>query len=204
MLGNVRILTAESEIGRSDVTHCPITNDTRGVLKMKPLLLIAIVAIIAVSLVVIYDLNGHSLDFKDRQVVLVVSDSMDGDEHDFAIGSFPANTLVMIEHVPENEIRFLRVGQVISYYDDSILVHHRITQVNDDSFYVKGDNGHSVDKVMFGDVNGVVVGTNSWMGSILGWLSSNFFLFLAIMFILCCAIILRCTLGSKSDKEAGS
>ena len=163
-----------------------------------------VVCVSAIGLFTIYDLNGGSFDLSDRQLLLIVTDSMDGDVTEYEVDSFPANTLVMVEHIPEHEIRFLRVGQVLSYHDGSTLVHHRIIQVNDDSFYVKGDNGHSTDKVMFGDVNGVVVGANSWMGSILSWLSSNFLLFLGIMFLLCCAIILRCTVYSKPDEEVQS
>ena len=141
------------------------------------LLLLACACILILSTYVVYDLNGNSMDFSNRQMVLVVSDSMDGDEDRYEVDSFPANTLVMIEHVPDNEVRFLRVGQILSYHDGPTLIHHRIIQVNDDSFYVKGDNGHSTDKVMFGDVNGVVVGTNSWIGGILSWLSNNFHCF---------------------------
>ena len=151
--------------------------------------------------VVVWDLNGDSFDLRDREVVLVVTDSMDGDNHEYDIGSFPANTLVMVEHLPLNEIRFLRVGQVISYYDDSLLVHHRIVQVNSDSFYVRGDNGHSTDKVMFDDVNGLVVGTNSWLGSILSWLSDNILMFLTAMFVLSVGLIGIHFYIQKPDEE---
>jgi hypothetical protein len=171
-------------------------------MQIRALIAIAVaVCIAAVGLFTVYDLNGGSFDLSDRQLMLIVTDSMDGDVTEYEVDSFPANTLVMIEHIPDHEIRFLRVGQVLSYHDGPVLVHHRIIQVNDDSFYVKGDNGHSTDKVMFSDVNGVVVGANHWMGSALAWLSDNFLLFLGIMFVLCCAIILRCTLGSRPDEE---
>jgi len=165
------------------------------------LLLIACVCMIVAGVSVVYDLNGNSMDFSNRQMVLVVSDSMDGEEDRYDVDSFQANTLVMIEHVPDNEVRFLRVGQVLSYYDGSTLIHHRIIQVNDDSFYVKGDNGHSTDKVMFGDVNGVVVGTNSWIGSILSWFSNNFLLFLGAMFALSIVLILCYVRSTRPERE---
>ena len=47
---------------------------------MRPLTAIAIVAIIAISAVAFYHFNGDSFDITDRQLVLVVTDSMDGDE----------------------------------------------------------------------------------------------------------------------------
>ena len=162
--------------------------------------LIACACFLLISACVVYDLNGSSMDFSNRQIVLVVSDSMDGEEDRYDVNSFPANTLVMIEHVPDSEVRFLRVGQILSYYDGSTLIHHRIIQVNDDSFYVKGDNGHSTDKVMFSDVNGVVVGTNSWIGGILSWLSDNFLLFLGAMFALCTVLILCYVRSTRPER----
>ena len=164
------------------------------------------IAILACALIVIscafllYDLNGNSLDLSDREMILVVSNSMDGEENRYEVDSFPANTLVMIEHVPDNELRFLRVGQVISYHDDAHLIHHRIVQVNDDSLYVRGDNGHSTDKVLFSDVNGVVVGTNSWVGQAVSWLYNNFLLFLCVMFVLFSIFIIIAVRSSNSEK----
>jgi hypothetical protein len=149
---------------------------------MKPLMLIAIVAIIAVTVVVTYDLNGHSLDLRDRQVVLVVTDSMDGDEHSYEIDSFPANTLVMIQHLSEQEKHFLRVGDVASYRENGTLVQHRVVQVEDGYVYLHGDNNHSTERVMIEDIDGKVVGTNWVLGHILAFISSNFLAFLCILF----------------------
>ncbi len=157
---------------------------------MRPLTILAIVAIIAVPVFTFYDLNGHSFDITDRQILLVVSDSMDGDVHEYAIDSFQADTLVMIEHIPEHEKPFLREGQVISFYDGDILVQHRIVGVNSDSVYALGDNGHSTDRVYFEDINGVVIGTNSWLGKIIAFIEGNFMLFLGMMFALCCALVI--------------
>jgi len=164
------------------------------------LAILACACIVITSVFAVYELNGNSMDFSNRQIVLVVSDSMDGEEDRYEVDSFPANTLVMIEHVPDNEIRFLRVGQVISYHDEDQLIHHRIIQVNDGSLYVKGDNGHSTDKVLFSDINGVVVGTNSWAGQAVSWLYNNFLLFLVAMFILCSIFIIVAVRSSNLDK----
>ncbi len=150
---------------------------------MRPLTLLAIVAIIAVPVVTFYDFNGNSFDVADRQVVLVATDSMDGDVHDYAIDSFPANTLVMIEHLSEQEKLFLRVGDVVSYNDGGSLVHHRVVQTGNGYVYVHGDNNHSMEKVALEDINGRVVGTNWVIGHILAAISANFLLFLCCMFV---------------------
>ena len=171
---------------------------------MRPLTILAIVAIIAVPVVTFYDFNGHSLDISDRQVVLVVTDSMDGDVHDYDIGSFPANTLVMVEHLSYQEKRFLRIGDVISYYDGDMLIHHRIVKVEGDTFYVHGDNNHSTDKVNIDDINGVVVGTNVWIGHATSFVQHNFLVFLGIMFVLCSALIVYAVYSGEPKKEVES
>lgn len=154
--------------------------------------------------VVVWDLNGDSFDLRDRQLVLVVTDSMDGDNHEYDIGSFPANTLVMVEHLPLNEVRYLHKGDVISFRDGELLVHHRITVINQDSFYVNGDNGHATTKVMFEDVNGKVVGTNVWLGHTVAWISHNFMVFLGMMFVVCSALVVLAFRPPKSELEVES
>ena len=167
---------------------------------LKPLTLIAIIAIIAISVVFVYDFNGHSLDLADRQVILVVTDSMDGDEHDYAIDSFPANTLVMVQHLDGQEKRFLRVGDVVSYHDKGTLVHHRVIQVEDGYVYLQGDNNHSTEKVFMSEINGKVVGTNWILGHLVAIISSNFLAFLALIFTISAAAV---TYTIVSDNKKG-
>jgi len=166
------------------------------------------IAFLACALIVIscayilYELNGESLDLTDRELVLVVSDSMDGDVEQYEIDSFPSGTLVMVEHIPEHEKRFLRVGDVISYHVRDTLFHHRIFEIDTDSVYVQGDNNHSVEKILFSDVNGKVVGTNSVLGNIMLSISSNFYLFIGAMFVICSALILcGVYLPAKAKRE---
>jgi len=168
------------------------------------------IAILACALTVIscayiiYDLNGNSLNLTDRELVLVVSDSMDGDVEQYEIDSFPSGTLVMIEHIPEHEKRFLRVGDVISYHVRDTLFHHRIFEIDTDSVYVQGDNNHSIERVLLSDVNGKVVDTNSVLGQILLFISSNFLLFIGIMFFLCSTLIIcGVYLPAKAKREVG-
>ena len=150
--------------------------------------------------VVVWDLNGDSFDLRDREVVLVVTDSMDGDNHEYDIGSFPADTLVMIEHLDGQERRFLRIGDVISYSDQGTLVHHRVVQVGDGYVYVHGDNNHSTEKVMMDDINGKVVGTNWVLGHMLAWISANFYVFLAMLFVIGSIIIVYAVYSDKGTE----
>jgi hypothetical protein len=150
----------------------------------------------------VYDLNGGSFDLSDREVLLVVTDSMDGDSHEYEVGSFPANTLVMVEHLSDFEKRFLRVGDVVSYHDGSGLTHHRIVQMDGDYVYVHGDNNHYTERVSYDDINGKVVGTNHVLGEAAVLLQENYWPFLVLMFILCVSLIALSFYRSSPEKEA--
>jgi hypothetical protein len=136
----------------------------------------------------LYHFNGDSVSPADRQVVLVVTDSMDGNVTEYDIDSFPANTLVMVKHLSPYERQFLRVGDVVSYNDNGTLVHHRVVQVNEGSVYVHGDNNHSTEIVQLDDINGKVIGVSPAMGQALALVSGNFIAFLAVMFVIAAAI----------------
>ena len=164
--------------------------------------LFACACVLILSAYVIYDLNGKSFDFSESQVLLIVTDSMDGDVHEYDIDSFPSQTLVMVHHIQDNEKRFLRIGDVISYEShNGTLLHHRIFQVNSDSVYVHGDNNHSIDKVSFGQINGKVVGTNTWLGHTIDFIDNHFFLFLGAMFIVCVLLIILAIYGPKARAD---
>lgn len=158
---------------------------------MRPLTVIAIVALIAVPVITFYDLNGNSFDVTDRQVVLVVSDSMDGDVHDFAIDSFPADTLVMIRNIPENETRFLHIGDVVSYFENGERVQKRIAYLNEDTVQLYSDNGRQVSEILYSDIEGEVVGTNAFVGKVVASILDNFLVFLFVAFVLTCVIIVQ-------------
>ena len=148
------------------------------------------IAVLACALIVIscayvyYDINGGSLDPTNRQLVLVTTDSMDGDVTDYDIDSFPANTLVMVEHLSDYEKKFIRVGDVISYDNGHVLVQHRVVEVHNGVLYVHGDNNNSTQVVSSEDVNGRIIGTSWILGHALSFISDHFLLFLLFMFVL--------------------
>lgn len=131
----------------------------------------AVVTIAIIAVYTIYDLNGKSLDPRDRELLLIVTDSMNGSERGYAIGSFSAGTAIMVKHLSGEDLYSLREGDVISFRQGSILNHHRITSIDYEGGYVvtKGDNAYSHEVVEFEDINGKVVGTNRP----LGWLIST-------------------------------
>lgn len=159
-----------------------MAENTEGVLKMRSLVPKAIVAILAIPVVIIYDLNGHSFDLTGRQAVLVVSDSMDGDDHGYAIDSFPADSLAMVQHIGDQEKHFPRIVDAVSHRFSSTLVQHRVAQVENVYVYLHEDSNTSAEKVMISDINGKIVGTDWVLGHLLTMISSNLLAFPALMF----------------------
>jgi len=154
------------------------------------ILLVACACLVGGCVYILYDFNGGSLDLSDREVVLVVTDSMDGDVRGYAVDSFPADTLIMVQHIPDHEKRFLRVGEVITYHTEGgVLVCHRIFGMDGTTLYVRGDNGTAVDKVQFEQVSGRVVGASPVLGKIVSFSESNYLPLLGVAAVAFCALL---------------
>ena len=155
--------------------------------------LCVILSLIAASALVLYDLNGDSFDFSDREMILIVTDSMDGDSDEYRIHSFPANTMVMVRHLSDEEKTDIQVGDVISFHQAGILNHHRVIDIsNIDSGYVitKGDNVDGTETVYLSDVNGEVVGENHWLGVVVSFVKNYYYLVILAAVFLCISFYL--------------
>ena len=155
----------------------------------QSLTLLACAIIVISCAYILYDLNGESLDFSDSEIILVVTDSMDGDVSEYAVDSYPADTLAIVKSIPAHEIRFIRVGQVVAYHDGDKLITHRVVDVDlkNHTLTLKGDNASAEEKIGYEDVVGVVVGTNHWLGSAFSTVKSNLASFICVL-----AVIMVC------------
>ena len=158
----------------------------KGGIKRKTIFSIVLLVVLAsVCAYTFYDLNGGSFDLKDRQALLIVSDSMDGDNTGFEINSFPKDTFIMVKHLSEQEKREVKVGDVLSFQYLGILDHHRVIETNFDNGFVitHGDNvmPGTNETVKLSDINGIVVGTNHSLGVVVTLVKNNFLLFIAII-----------------------
>jgi len=174
---------------------------------MQALSLCVIFAAAVFSVYVFHDFNGGSFDLSDRQVLLIVTDSMDGDVTGYKVDSFPADTLVMIRHLSEEEKMSIEVGDVISFRYSGILNHHRVVDVSGiGSGYVitQGDNSPGTEAVMLSDVNGEVVGASHWLGVVFAFVKEYIiFIALAALFVVLSVNILRWALRQDDNsKEA--
>ena len=155
-----------------------------GKSKRKTVFTVAIVVIVAVLCAyTFYDLNGGSFDLSDREALLIVTDSMDGDVTTFDIDSFPENTFVMVKHLSEQEKLQIQIGDVLSFRYNGILDHHRVIETHFDQNYVitHGDNTHSSENVPLSSINGEVIGTNHWLGVLVSFVKDNFLIVIAVL-----------------------
>ncbi|MBR6214530.1 MAG: S24/S26 family peptidase [Candidatus Methanomethylophilaceae archaeon] len=152
--------------------------------KRKTVITVAIVVIVASFCVyTFYDLNGGSFDLSDREALLIVTDSMDGDVTKYDIDSFPKNTFVMVKHLSEQEKLQIHIGDVLSFRYNGILDHHRVIETHFDQGYVitHGDNTHSSENVTLSSINGEVIGTNHWLGALVSFVKDNFLIVIAVI-----------------------
>ncbi len=136
--------------------------------KTKTIAAVVIVAALAaVSVYTVYDLNGGSLDLSDREVRIIVTGSMDGNVTQYEIDSFPANTLVMIKHMNQDQVASdLKVGDVIAFNYTGKVLTHRIVSIDADNSKIttRGDANSGVEVINYSAVIGKIVGTNHPLG----------------------------------------
>jgi len=146
-----------------------------------------VLVLIVVSGYTIYDLNGHSFDPSDRQILLIVTDSMDGDVHEYEIDSFPKNTLIAIQKMDSSKlIETVQIGDVIQFNQGGYLNHHRVKSIHLDDGYIEtqGDNAPLPESVPLDRIYGKVVGTNHILGETMAFVQGHLYLVLFIMFVI--------------------
>ena len=166
------------------------------------LLTVCAVFLVVLSAYALYDLNGHSFDLTDREMMIVVTGSMDGEPQDYDISTIPVRSLVMVEHIGQDEISDLKIGDVVAYYSGSIVIMHRLVEFGDDHLVLKGDANVSSENVPFEDVMGKVVGVSPILGQVFYFIKSSPILVMgAFLCLVIMAYSLRAILRILSDKE---
>jgi len=153
----------------------------------KTIVTIALAVIVAAFCIyTFYDLNGDSFDLSEREALLIVTSSMDGNVTEYDIDSFPKDTFIMVKHLSEEEKLDIRVGDVLSFQYNGILDHHRVKELHFDQGYVvtHGDNTTSSENVSLSQINGQVVGTNHWLGVTVSFVKDNFLIVIAVIAII--------------------
>lgn len=127
---------------------------------------ILVILLVALSAYALYYLNGDSFDLKNREFVIVVTGSMDGEDTGYEIGSIPVDSLIVVEHVSHDKISSLEIGDVVAYRNGSMLIVHRLVSIDNDNetMVLKGDVNTSTETVSFSDVVGKVVDVHPAIG----------------------------------------
>jgi len=166
---------------------------------------IVIVAVLIVAAVfTLYDLNGNSFDLSDRHILLIVTDSMDGDNDSYAIHSFPKDTFVMVEELSQEQIPSeIAVGDVIAFDQGGFQNHHRVISIHLEDGYVqtKGDNAPLPEDVPLQSIKGKVVGTNHILGVVVSFLLHHTFIVLATMFTITAVDYILWVLRDEKKKQ---
>ena len=146
---------------------------------------IAAVAIMVVLLCFVH-LNGWSLDFTDRDIRIIVTDSMDGEPTDYDISTIEKDSLVMVRLIDNDEKPSLKTGDVIQFDYHGLLNHHRIVSNDPASGKVitKGDNALVSESVKYEDIRGIVVGKDHFLGMIVSFVKEYFILIICAIAVL--------------------
>lgn len=127
---------------------------------------ILVILLVALSAYALYYLNGDSFDLKNREFIIVVTGSMDGEDTGYEIGSIPVDSLIVVERVGHDRISSLEIGDVVAYRNGSMLIVHRLVSIDNDNetMVLKGDVNTSTETVSFSDVVGKVVDVHPAIG----------------------------------------
>lgn len=162
----------------------------------------------AVSVYAFYDLNGKSFDIADRELRLIVTDSMEGELMQYDIQTIQKNSLVMVSFLSDGEKEGLKEGDVIQFSYNGMLNHHRVVSNDIDGRRVvtKGDNSPSYETVDYSDIKGIVIGENHILGEAIRFAKDYFLVIIASVVMLYTGFCLvreirNAKQGDNSDEE---
>ncbi len=142
------------------------------------------------------------MDLTDREVRVIMTDSMDGGPTDWPISTIPQGSLVMIHKLNDEGLAKLQTGDVLAYTSFGNVYTHRILEnhVQEKYFETKGDNAKASETESYAASVGEVVGVNPWLGKIMMFLSKNgIFLAALLLIILVSSTLIRRILAGSAE-----
>lgn len=160
----MHIIVLNQENGQDGLTMPEDTKEKGRCRRYLPAILV--ILLVALSAYALYYLNGDSFDLKNREFIIVVTGSMDGEDTGYEIGSIPVDSLIVVERVGHDRISSLEIGDVVAYRNGSMLIVHRLVSIDNDNetMVLKGDVNTSTETVSFSDVVGKVVDVHPAIG----------------------------------------
>ena len=170
----------------------------------KTTVIIAVAIVLAaLTVYTFYGMNGHSLDPRNREVRLIVTDSMDGERTSYDVPTIPKDSLVVVRLLSEDEKYELKQGDVVQFRYGNVLNHHRVVSNNTAEGYVitQGDNTDSSEKVSYSAIRGEVMGANHVAGEIVTFAKTYVFVIIAFIAVLFIASLLVDEIRREKQKE---
>ena len=160
----MRTVVLDWENGQDGLTMPEDTKEKGWCRRYFPAILV--ILLVALSAYALYYLNGDSFDLKNREFIIVVTGSMDGEDTGYEIGSIPVDSLIVVERVGHDRISSLEIGDVVAYRNGRMLIVHRLVSIDNDNetMVLKGDVNTSTETVSFSDVVGKVVDVHPAIG----------------------------------------
>ena len=187
-----------------DVPHVERDGSERKRSKKKKVITITVMLALALIVLGLFvNLNGNSINFMNRDLRVIITDSMDGGPTDYPISTIPKDSLVMVRLISEDEKYDLQPGDVVQFRYHGILNHHRV--VSNDTvnhkIVTKGDNTTSSETVLYENIRGEVVGVNHFLGVIFELVSSYFYVLLATIVVIYIGILLLEEIRKEKEDE---
>ena len=181
-------------------------NNTPKKRRVKRMTIVSAVVLLVLTLIVaglFINLNGNSIDFTNRDLRIIITDSMDGEPTDYPISTIPKDSLVMVRLISEDEKYDLQPGDVVQFRYHGILNHHRVVSNDTENHKIvtKGDNTTTSETVSYENVRGEVVGVNHFMGVIFGLVNDYFYLLLAFITVLYIGILLVEEIRKEKEED---
>ena len=152
-----------------------------------------------------YTANGNSLDVRDREVRLIVTDSMDGERMPYSVPTIPKDSLVVVRLISDDEKAELKEGDVVQFRYGSVLNHHRVVSNNVEEGYVitHGDNIEpGVDEtVYYSAIRGEVMGANHAAGEVVTFAKDYVYVIVAVIVVLFIGSLLVDEIRREKQKE---
>ena len=135
---------------------------------LKVCIIIAVILILVIpTTIFFYHFNGDSLDFSNREILTVPTNSMDGEPRDYPISTIPKDSIIMVHLLSDEQKKDLVKGDVITFRQGGIeKVHRIITDIGPDgTLTTQGDANPTPDpQITLDDVDGKVVGVAPTVG----------------------------------------
>ena len=137
---------------------------------LKVCIIIAVILILVIpTTIFFYHFNGDSLDFSNREILTVPTNSMDGEPRDYPISTIPKDSIIMVHLLSDEQKKDLVKGDVITFRQGGIeKVHRIITDIGPDgTLTTQGDANPTPDpQITLDDVDGKVVGVAPTVGKV--------------------------------------